>query len=124
KKQASKKQSVREKPILARLKLVVGCGNSVHGTTIRAKIYGQYGIDRIEFFNDFNTETKELFETGMALRDSNLNVVLLIKTRKTLGNHRSKMLPRIEGLFGNVQPLVVNNTMLIVEAATTVRAKQ
>ncbi|KAN0016436.1 hypothetical protein ACTFIU_006403 [Dictyostelium citrinum] len=91
KKQAMKKVLVREKPILVRLKLLIGAGTASMTPPLGPNL-GQYGINSIEFFNDFNTETKELFETGMALR-----VILWINVMKAF--YFELQMPKISNLL-------------------------
>ncbi|KAN0039445.1 hypothetical protein ACTFIV_003221 [Dictyostelium citrinum] len=91
KKQAMKKVLVREKPILVRLKLLIGAGTASMTPPLGPNL-GQYGINSIEFFNDFNTETKELFETGMALR-----VILWINVMKAF--YFELQMPKISNIL-------------------------
>ncbi|KAN0031107.1 hypothetical protein ACTA71_011360, partial [Dictyostelium dimigraforme] len=87
----SDRQSVREKPILARLKLIIGAGTASMTPPLGPNL-GQYGINSIEFFNDFNTETKELFDTGMALR-----VILWINVMKAF--YFELQMPKISNIL-------------------------
>ncbi|KAM9977930.1 hypothetical protein ACTFIY_002716 [Dictyostelium cf. discoideum] len=91
KKQAAKKVIVREKPILVRLKLIIGAGTASMTPPLGPNL-GQYGINSIEFFNDFNTETKELFETGLALR-----VILWINVMKAF--YFELQMPKISNIL-------------------------
>ncbi|KAN0031111.1 hypothetical protein ACTA71_012607 [Dictyostelium dimigraforme] len=187
----SDRQSVREKPILARLKLIIGAGTASMTPPLGPNL-GQYGINSIEFFNDFNTETKELFDTeyykneveaakggnvyiekDKLLKDCFKIAILIctfnkeekqwetidkkylrikVKTNEILNcfttegpifigqllsingseynnlrqyaiEHNGRFVQNVNSnqvkmLFGNIQPLVINNTMLIVKAAT------
>ncbi|KAK5574369.1 hypothetical protein RB653_003306 (mitochondrion) [Dictyostelium firmibasis] len=91
KKQAGKKAIVREKQILVRLKLIIGAGTASMTPPLGPNL-GQYGINSIEFFNDFNTETKELFEPGMALR-----VILWINVMKAF--YFELQMPKISNIL-------------------------
>jgi large subunit ribosomal protein L11 len=76
KKQEGKKETVKNKAILVRLKLIIGAGGASM-TPPLGPILGQYGINIMEFCNEFNNETKEIFEAGIALR-----VILWINVMK------------------------------------------
>nr|ABX45163.1 ribosomal protein L11 [Heterostelium pallidum] len=66
KKQNIKKEQVINKPLLVKLKLSIGAGNASM-TPPLGPVLGQYGINIMEFCNEFNTETNQI-EKGVVLK--------------------------------------------------------
>nr|YP_209579.1 ribosomal protein L11 [Heterostelium pallidum]AAU00594.1 ribosomal protein L11 [Heterostelium pallidum] len=66
KKQNTKKEQVITKPLLVKLKLSIGAG-SASMTPPLGPVLGQYGINIMEFCNEFNTETAQ-FEKNVVLK--------------------------------------------------------
>nr|YP_001876537.1 ribosomal protein L11 [Cavenderia fasciculata]ABX45211.1 ribosomal protein L11 [Cavenderia fasciculata] len=66
KKQSLKKEQVNSKPLLVKLKLCIGAGTAAM-TPPLGPVLGQYGINIMEFCNEFNNETT-IFEKGIVLK--------------------------------------------------------